>query len=376
MGEFGRNIIILIFAAVCIWITNGEIGGKCTYSSGCPVPEVCTDNHCACSDIKYSESLYPQCDWVSFCLHNTTCWENAQCVDFACVCLKHYYKIESSCRRVSFVRVMSTCRANEHVVYLCDIRKHSVCINNTCVCAKGYIPTSEGSCEAQEVYMKKYSLSEYRVKPGEYCRESADCIEGLECQGFQCKCPTACRYDQRKEICDCGKAAIQVGPIYLGVFLGLLVLLFWYYTIERTIKNHKKMMSQFSSLSAADDGYVPTSYPLSPVHSSIQTETTADGTASPASRTAGTPIHEGTGTSQTYSINPRTAPNYPVNPESDKPPSYVDVISSPLYSRMAGVATPDPASQPLTFEDHIPEVPHLYHIIVVPQEHHILLVVP
>ncbi|ROT66643.1 hypothetical protein C7M84_015338 [Penaeus vannamei] len=207
--------------------------------------------------------------------------------------------------------------------------------------------------------MKKYSLSEYRVKPGEYCRESADCIEGLECQGFQCKCPTACRYDQRKEICDCGKAAIQVGPIYLGVFLGLLVLLFWYYTIERTIKNHKKMMSQFSSLSAADDGYVPTSYPLSPVHSSIQTETTADGTASPASRTAGTPIHEGTGTSQTYSINPRTAPNYPVNPESDKPPSYVDVISSPLYSRMAGVATPDPASQPLTFVPNAP-YPHSY----------------
>ncbi|XP_037775476.1 uncharacterized protein LOC119572433 [Penaeus monodon] len=294
------------------------------------------NRHCHCSHIVYSNSLYPVCSrWRSYslCGFLRNCSKHSTCINYQCVCDEGYYQIDSSCRKVQLQPVMGTCREAGQAVWLCDVNKHSVCINNICVCAKGYVPTSDGLCEPQELYMKNYGLSEYRVKPGEYCRESADCIEGLECERFKCRCPrNACRHDQRKDVCDCGKVESQIGPIILGIFLGLFVILFWCCTIKRTIRKHKKMMRQFSSLTANDNEYVPPSYALSPVHSSIQTETTVDGTASPASRTAGTPIPEDTGTFATYSINPPTAPNDPVNPESDKPPSYIEVISSPLYN--------------------------------------------
>ncbi|XP_069991434.1 prion-like-(Q/N-rich) domain-bearing protein 25 [Penaeus vannamei] len=243
MGEFSRNIVILIFAAVCIWITNGEIGGKCIYSYDCPGQASCKNNHCTCPEIEYSESLYPECNWRSqYCIRTEYCSKNAQCIDHVCVCDEGYYRMESSCRKGQLQPVMSTCRVTRQALWMCDISKHSLCINDTCVCATGYIPTADGSCEPQESYMKKYSLSDYRVKPGEYCRKSANCIEGLECQGFKCRCPVACRYDQRKEICDCGEVESTNGPIYLGIFLGLLVILFWCCTIKRTIR---KMMIVF-----------------------------------------------------------------------------------------------------------------------------------
>nr|XP_027226574.1 uncharacterized protein LOC113818572 isoform X1 [Penaeus vannamei] len=350
MGEFSRSIIILIFAAMCFGITNGEISGKCTYSFDCPGQEFCEDNHCKCENIVYSKLLYPVCSrWLSHksCLQDAYCWENSKCINNQCVCDEGYYKIGVSCHKVQLQRVMGSCKMTDEAVLLCDISKHSVCVNNICVCTRGYIPSSNGSCEPKESYMKKHRLSEYRVKPGEYCRDHGNCILGLECRELECSCPVACQYNQSKEFCDCGESESTNAPIYLGIFLGLLIILFWYYIIKRTIRKHKKMLSQFSSLPAADDGYVPRSYALSPVHSSIQTETTADGTASPASRTAGTPIPGNTGTSQTYSINPPTAPSYPVKPESDKPPSYLDVISSPLYN-------PDSTSQSLPFEPNVP----------------------
>ncbi|XP_063598913.1 uncharacterized protein LOC134775351 isoform X2 [Penaeus indicus] len=254
---------------------------------------------------------------------------------------------------VTLQRLLQPCKINLYRTgtALCDIRKHSTCIRNTCVCTKGYVANEHGQCELKDSYLVRMEMSEYRVKPGEYCRDSTNCIEGLVCEGFKCKCPTACTYDQRKEFCDCGDVEEQVGPIMIGVLLGLNIIFFWGYTIKRTIRKHKEMMKQFSSL-PADDEYVPRSYALSPVHSSIQTETTVDGTASPASRIAGTSITEDTGTTATYSLHPPTLPNDPLNPESDKPPSYIDVISSSLHN-------PDPSSQPLTFVPNAP-YPHAY----------------
>ncbi|XP_037775473.1 LOW QUALITY PROTEIN: anti-sigma-I factor RsgI2-like [Penaeus monodon] len=195
-------------------------------------------------------------------------------------------------------------------------------------------------------------VAEYRVKPGEYCRDSTDCIQGLECEEFKCRCPINCWYDQRREVCDCGKVESEMGPVILGIFLGLFVIIFWCRRIKRTIRKHKEKMRQFSSLPADDNERVPPSYALSPVRSSIQTDTTVDDTASPASRTAGTPITEDTGTSATYSSNPPTALNNLVNPESDKPPSYVEIISSPPPSYIEVISSPlynpDPKSQPVT----------------------------
>ncbi|XP_047485203.1 tenascin-like isoform X3 [Penaeus chinensis] len=211
MRKFGRNIV-LILAAVYISITNGEIGAKCTNSLNCPGDESCVDHHCHCSDIEYSKSLYPVCShWRShnLCGSLDDCGRNSKCINFQCMCDEGYYRIDSSCRKGQLQPVMGICREEGQAVWLCDVSKHSVCISNICVCSKGYVPTSDGLCKPQESYMKNYSLSEYHVKPGEYCRDSANCIEGLACEGFKCRCPTTCRYDQRKEVCDCGEVESQ-----------------------------------------------------------------------------------------------------------------------------------------------------------------------
>ncbi|XP_047478420.1 uncharacterized protein LOC125031580 [Penaeus chinensis] len=367
MRKFGRSIIVLIFFAVYISITNGEIATKCKYSTDCRVEEICINDHCQCPHIEYSKRHYSMCSPVNeydICRFITYCGRNSKCINHRCVCDEGYYWVTSACRKVQVQPVMGPCRETSlalwstQAIWLCDDRKHSVCINKICVCVKGYVPNSDGLCKPQESYMKNYSLSEYRVKPGEYCRDSANCIEGLECEEFKCRCPTDCSYDQRKEACDCGKVDLEMGPVLLGGFLGLLVILFWCRRIKRTIRKHKEMMRPTDN-----NEYVPPSYALSPVHSSIQTETSVDGTASPASRTAGTPIPEDTGTSATSYLNPPRAPNNPLKPESDKPPSYMEMISSPPPSYIEVISSPlynpDPRSQPLTFIPNAP-YPHGY----------------
>ncbi|XP_063598930.1 uncharacterized protein LOC134775371 [Penaeus indicus] len=368
MRKFGRNVTVLIFAAVFISITNGKIPTKCNNTADCRVEEICMDSLCQCPQVVYSKRLYTVCSPIygmDICIFDIYCGSNSKCINRRCMCDEGYYWVGSSCRKVQVQPVKGPCRKtswerwSSQAILLCDDSKHSVCIKDICVCEEDYVPTSDGLCMPQELYMKNNSLSEYRVKPGEYCRESENCIEGLECEDFKCKCPSNCFYDQRKEVCDCGKVEAEMGPVFLGIFLGVLIIIFWCRRIKKTIRKHKE--KKFSSLPADDNEHVPSSYALSPVRSSIQTETTVDGTASPASRTTGTPIAEDTGTSATYSLNPPTAPNNPLKPDkpppyrernSSPPPSYIDVISSPLYN-------PDPRSQPATFVPNAP-YPHAY----------------
>ncbi|XP_042876725.1 uncharacterized protein LOC122256250 [Penaeus japonicus] len=219
---------------------------------------------------------------------------------------------------------------------MCDIKKRSICVDNTCVCVKGYIPNASGVCESKESYASYLKLNEYRVKPGEYCRENTDCIEGLVCNKFKCNCPSDCNYRQRKEVCDCGKVDTEVWPIIIGVLLGMIVIVFWIWAIRKTIIKHKEKIKHSSHRTAIDNDDVPASHPLTPFQSSAQTET-VDNTASPVRRTTGTPISRDNNTPRTYSPISPTVPRYPVDPESDKPPSYEEVISSPLYN-------PDPTS--------------------------------
>ncbi|XP_042878058.1 uncharacterized protein LOC122257069 isoform X2 [Penaeus japonicus] len=355
MRELSSSLTILTVTFWCIGITNGEYGAKCIKSSDCHYDEVCKNDHCNCSNIIYSEKLVPECKiWKSYdlCMNDEQCWANSKCVGVRCKCKEGYYRIESSCRKVRLQGLMQSCRIQGSTTWLCDVNKHTVCINAVCICTGGYVPNLNGTCESKGSYIRRHGLLEYRVKPGEYCRASTDCIDGLLCEDLKCRCPSFCYYDRRKEICDCGGVEKESGPIFLGIILGLIIISFWYCTIKKTIKKHKKKMNQFSTIPVVNNEYAAPSYPLSPVQSSIQTETTVDGTASPVSRTAGTPIPENTGTSGTHSINPPQNPSYPIHPKSDNPPSYEEVISSTLYN-------PDAASQPLTFVPNAP-YPHAY----------------
>lgn len=328
-----REIVFLISVILCVDVTNGELGAACYSLTDCTTDADCIHGICNCTEIWYiGNSLTPICrswQYEKLCTKDEECWENAKCISVKCECNEGFYRINSSCRKVKLQGVMKQCKINLNGAdtEMCDINKHSICIENTCVCTKGYIPNKYGQCESKESYLTRTRMTEYRVTPGEYCREDTDCIEGLECKSFECTCPSGCKHVARNMACDCGDVETEVAPIIVGVLLGVINISFWFWAIRRTIVKHKEKMKRLSYHTAINDD-VSASHPLSPVQSSDQT---VAGFVSPSSRTAGTPIREDRGTSRPYSINPPTAPNNPVNLASDNPPSYEEVISSPLY---------------------------------------------
>lgn len=325
-----REVVLLIFAILDVDVTKGEVGAVCNKSTDCGVGVDCIQGTCNCSEIWYAgNSLTPVCrSWLyeRLCTKDNECGEDAKCTSVKCECNAGFYRINASCRRVRLQRLMEPCKINLRGVgtALCDIKKHSLCIENTCVCARGYIANEHGQCELKDSYLLRMEMSEYRVRPGEYCRENTDCIEGLECKGFECKCPSGCFYIASKMACDCGEVDSQVAPIVTGILLGMINIFFWLWAIKRTIVKHKEKIKRLSYSTAINNDDVSSSHPLSPVQSSVQT---AGGTGSLSSTRVGTPVQD-SGTSRPYSINPLTA----VNPASDDPPSYEEVISSPLYN--------------------------------------------
>ncbi|XP_068224977.1 uncharacterized protein [Palaemon carinicauda] len=88
-------------------------------------------------------------------------------------------------------------------------------------------------------YVEMYNLSEYRVRPNEYCKKTDHCLEGLECKDYQCQCPSPCTYNKAQEVCDCGgiEKPSVTGPIIVGIILGLLISCSWCYRIYATIEN-------------------------------------------------------------------------------------------------------------------------------------------
>ncbi|XP_063614082.1 uncharacterized protein LOC134787264 isoform X2 [Penaeus indicus] len=276
-----REIVLPIFVILCADVTNGELGAVCNKVTDCSMGGYCMQGTCNCSEIWYAgNSLTPVCrswEYERLCSRDDECGEDAKCKNVKCECNRGFYRINASCRKVTLQRLLQPCKINLYRTgtALCDIRKHSTCIRNTCVCTKGYVANEHGQCELKDSYLVRMEMSEYRVTTGEYCRDDTDCIEGLECKGFECRCP-----------------------------------------------RHKEKIIRLSYRTAIDNDDVSSSHPLSPVQSSVQT---GRGTGSLASTRVGTPIRD-SGTSRPDSINPPTAPAL------DNPPSYDEVISSPTYN--------------------------------------------
>ncbi|XP_063614081.1 uncharacterized protein LOC134787264 isoform X1 [Penaeus indicus] len=323
-----REIVLPIFVILCADVTNGELGAVCNKVTDCSMGGYCMQGTCNCSEIWYAgNSLTPVCrswEYERLCSRDDECGEDAKCKNVKCECNRGFYRINASCRKVTLQRLLQPCKINLYRTgtALCDIRKHSTCIRNTCVCTKGYVANEHGQCELKDSYLVRMEMSEYRVTTGEYCRDDTDCIEGLECKGFECRCPSGCMYIARRNACDCGEVDTHIAPIVLGVFLGMVNIAFWYWAIYRTIVKHKEKIIRLSYRTAIDNDDVSSSHPLSPVQSSVQT---GRGTGSLASTRVGTPIRD-SGTSRPDSINPPTAPAL------DNPPSYDEVISSPTYN--------------------------------------------
>ncbi|XP_069980388.1 uncharacterized protein [Penaeus vannamei] len=305
-----REIVLLISVILCADVTNGELGAACDTFSNCTLgPDCiegtcsCTEGTCSCTKMWYmGSSLKPTCrswQYEKLCINDGECWENAKCISLVCECNEGFYRINYSCRKVKLQSLMEVCKMNLHGpddTALCDINKHSVCVANKCVCAKGYLPNKYGECELKKSYLLRMQMTEYRVPPGEYCREDTDCIEGLKCKRLECTCP-----------------------------------------------RHKEKMKRLSYSTAINNEEMSAPYPLSPVQSSDQT---VAATASFASRTAGTPIREDRGTSTPYPIYPPTAPNYPVNLELDNPPLYEEVMSTPQHKPKPSSLQNDPDPPP------------------------------
>ncbi|XP_047483900.1 uncharacterized protein LOC125035668 [Penaeus chinensis] len=160
-----REIVLLIFVILCFDVTNGELGAVCDKVTDCTMGAYCIQGTCNCSEIWYAgNSLTPVCrswEYERLCSYDKECGENAKCTSVKCECDKGFYRINASCRRVRLQRLMQPCQINLHGtgVALCDIKKHSLCIKNTCVCAKGYIANEHDECEYKESYFLRMEIS-------------------------------------------------------------------------------------------------------------------------------------------------------------------------------------------------------------------------
>ncbi|XP_068249914.1 uncharacterized protein [Palaemon carinicauda] len=235
------------------------IGKLCTTVEDCDLNYDgsidCIDGLCQCKpgiDVYYDFRMNPYCYSKFNLLKSTcsknTCGENEVCRrsgasetnEKYCFCRKRYLHIEGKCEKASLRSPLSSCSTSLHsVVYACDINKHSICYQDRCICLETYVPNkTSGECEPEANYLKAHSLSEYRVKPYEYCVQDSHCIEGLVCEHLKCNCPEPCTYRRDEEVCYCGKYKIKAkeGPIVLGICLGIAILTFWAYLIRRTFE--------------------------------------------------------------------------------------------------------------------------------------------
>ncbi|XP_068250014.1 uncharacterized protein [Palaemon carinicauda] len=224
------NFYAIIATAVLFGLSSGnKVGNKCTYKSQCTkdsygIDETeCIDGFCQCKDpelIKYNSKLEPSCGGIF---------------------------------SLSYVKVLERCHVtSEGEALSCNYNEHSLCGSGRCICFESFYPnTTSGKCEPMAEYMKLNNLTEYRARPEEYCREDSQCISGLKCQDYKCRCPTPCSYKKEEEICDCGPIEwpSAVAPIIFGIILGLGIMGFWVFMIKRTIKKHvEKKESAFVNL--------------------------------------------------------------------------------------------------------------------------------
>ncbi|XP_066983995.1 uncharacterized protein [Macrobrachium rosenbergii] len=289
------KLSVIIAAVLLTGLVKSDVkfGKKCSYQYQCSneyeIEKMeCRDGLCQCKkdgEIRYSHNLQPSCgglfdvyDWIRRDCSDDECPENAECGSIKrlyrimCECKEGFISIKRKCKKASFVNVLEKCYVKGEEAFTCNITEHSVCSDGRCICFENYHPnTTSGKCEPLANYLQSQNLTVYQGRPEEYCRDDSYCITGLVCRSHKCQCPWPCTYKKEEEICDCG--AIErpslVGPITVGIILGIIIMAFWVAMVNKTIKKHaKKKAASFTNFERVSNNQENTdSYALSPVTS-------------------------------------------------------------------------------------------------------------
>ncbi|KAK7082101.1 hypothetical protein SK128_020124 [Halocaridina rubra] len=315
MSSYWNMLILLLFLG-----SSGAnfIGKSCSRNSSCSSyldnSLKCMDGICKCPptiELKHSSyDLSPICDETFSALTGmfsnckkkpSRCTENEECIDFKspyhflkdhgrCSCKEGHIRVGSDCLKVNHQKVLEPCYViKDGPLRSCDLSAKSYCKQRKCICFETFFAnTTSGSCEPMSQYIIKYNLTSYQVKPGEYCTENHHCISGLTCKDFKCNCPEECPYKEEEEICDCGLEPISeqgtdadiFGPVFVGIFLGILIIVFWCRRIRKTIEKRKKKLTgpRFDGLETVQDSPRRNTYSLTP----INTNTGGNVAASPS----------------------------------------------------------------------------------------------
>nr|XP_027216623.1 uncharacterized protein LOC113809282 [Penaeus vannamei] len=209
-------------------ITHIECTPKaaCNQTVACqPVTEECVHGVCECQKnhyISFTTNLEILCTPAPAC--SPDCEENQACIDGHCYCERGRVYVNDRCRLMAGFRKHCSTYA-----VLCDISANLSCAKSTCMCLETHwFDPETNSCQHKQQYLDANNVTEYKVRPEEYCRTPSDCITGLNCTDFLCKCPESCEFKQDKEVCDCGDAEVSITwPVIVGIFLGIIIVSCW-----------------------------------------------------------------------------------------------------------------------------------------------------
>ncbi|CAL4076276.1 unnamed protein product, partial [Meganyctiphanes norvegica] len=160
--------------------------------------------------------------------------------DEICRCDEGYMMVEGWCKQAKRVKTMEYCGVKEEILHLCDYEENKFCDNNLCICFENYYTSYDiGSCRPKSEYIGEGNVVGYKVKPGIYCYDDDDCLDGLHCIHHTCDCPkdpVNCTYVESIESCDCGELENQnfVGPLLVGLLGGSIIIAFWVFTTKKT----------------------------------------------------------------------------------------------------------------------------------------------
>ncbi|XP_063604932.1 adhesive plaque matrix protein-like isoform X2 [Penaeus indicus] len=286
-----KCLTTVILFGLCVTPSETRIGQKCSTRYDCVsgpgtlTSEVCTDDFCTCSSTAVLQldeySFAPECDTFLYlktahCSNTHTigvkeCPPNSKCLKTGrCHCNDGYEFVGSNCVKVLYQKVMEPCHIQNGSAYVCDLNQHSFCGEKKCVCFDTYLPNiKSGRCEPEADFLRDNNLTKYVVLHGEYCKKTSHCTEGLECRNYACSCPSPCIYKKDMLACDCGESVSSTGPLLVGILGGLIIIIFWTWTIRNTWRRHtKKRVYQDNAPAAPSVEPSTASYPLAPVTSS------------------------------------------------------------------------------------------------------------
>ncbi|XP_042882073.1 sine oculis-binding protein homolog [Penaeus japonicus] len=360
-----KCLATIIIIGLCATPSETAIGKKCNTDYECDKSyigslrnEFCRNGFCTCSKNSRLElnkySLNHGCNnlfHVNTLLCSSrilrkpgNCPANMKCNITGCFCDDGLLLVDSTCKKVIYQKVLEPCKIKDDEAYACDLNQHSFCGAKKCVCFDTFLPNkTSGECEPEEHFLRATNSRKYQVLPGEYCKTSSHCIEGLECRDYACTCPSSCIYKKEMQVCDCGKTETSIAPILVGVGGGLVIVVFWYLHIKKTYKRFKKKQATRIHVPASPSLQPDSSsYPLNPITASAP----AQGLLSQNEDDAGITPKE----TENGKMPATSAESYPLGP-----PAQPLGFQSPAYS-------PHPTSQGEGFPSntyngsHLPDV--------------------